>query len=93
MLYSLPLVFLAKLHKIITSLPEVVRKLKFSDQVENGYLFQNEEVLEKMKRDFSTGRGVQILRMNLTGKAALLTLLMPFLTTTIHLLFPHVDLS
>lgn len=94
MLYSLPLVFLAKLHKIITSLSEVVRKLKFSDQMENGYLFQNEEVLEKMNRDLSKGRGVQILRMNLTGiKAALLTLLMPFLTTTIHLLFLHVDLS
>ena len=94
MLYSLPLVFLAKLHKIITSLPEVVQKLKFIDQMEKGYLFQNEEVLKKMKRDLSTGRGVQILRMNLTGiKAALLTLLMPFLTTTIHLLFVHVDLS
>ena len=94
MLYSLPLVFLAKLHKIMTSLPEVVQKLKFSDQKEKDYLFQNEEVLEKMKGDLSTGRGVQILRMNLTGiKAALLTLLMPFLTTTIHLLFLHVDLN
>ncbi len=93
-LYSLPLVFLAKLHKIMTSLPEVVQKLKFSDQMEKGYLFQDKQILDEMNSDLSTGRGVQILRMNLTGvKAALLTLLMPFLTTTIHLLFLHVDLS
>lgn len=93
-LYSLPLVFLAKLHKIMTSLPEVVQKLKFSDQLEKGYLFQSRQILDEMNEDLSTGRGVQILRMNFTGvKAALLTLLMPFLTTTIHLLFLHVDLS
>ena len=93
-LYSLPLVFLAKLHKIMTSLPEVVQDLKFMEQRENGYLFQNEQILDKMLADLSTGRGIQILRMNLTGiKAALLTLLMPFLTTTIHLLFLHVDLN
>ncbi|KAL9972028.1 hypothetical protein ACROYT_G018267 [Oculina patagonica] len=93
-LYSLPLVFLAKLHKIMRSLPEVVQKLKFSDQMEKGYLFQDKQILDEMNGDLSTGRGVQILRMNLTGvKAALLTLLMPFLTTTIHLLFLHVDLS
>ena len=93
-LYSLPFVFLAKLHKIMTSLPEVVQKLKFSDQMEKGYLFQDKQILDDMKADLSTGRGVQVLGMNLTGiKAALLTLLMPFLTTAIHLLFLHVDLS
>lgn len=93
-LYSLPLVFLAKLHKIMTSLPQVVRGLKFSEQTENGYLFQNEQVLDKMVADLSTGRGIQILGMNLTGvKAVLVTLLMPFLTTAIHLLLLHVDLN
>ena len=93
-LYSLPLVFLAKLHKIMISLPEVVQDLKFSEPRENGYLFQNEQILCKMLADLSTGRGIQILRMNLTGiKAALLTLLMPFLTTAIHLLFLHVHLN
>lgn len=93
-LYSLPLFFLAKLHKIMTSLPEVVQDLKFSEQTTNGYLFQNKQIMDEMKGDLSTGRGIQILRMNLTGiKAALLTLLMPFLTTAIHLLFLHVDLS
>lgn len=94
MLYSLPLVFLAKLHKIMTSLSEVVQDLKFSEQKKNGYLFQNQQIQDEVKEDLSTGRGIQILRMNLTGiKAALLTLLMPFLTTAIHLLFLHVDLS
>ena len=93
-LYSLPLFFLAKLHKIMSSLPEVVQDLKFSEQTENGYLFQNKQILDEMKEDLSTGRGIQILRMNLTGiKAALLTLLMPFLTTAIHLLFLQVDLN
>ena len=93
-LYSLPLFFLAKLHKIMCSLPEVVQDLKFSEQKKNRYLFQNKQILDEMKGDLSTGRGIQILRMNLTGiKAALLTLLMPFLTTAIHLLFLHVDLS
>lgn len=93
-LYSLPLVFLAKLHKIMRSLPEVVQVLKFSEQREKGYLFQNRQILDEMLADLSTARGVQILRMNLTGvKAALLTLLMPLLTTAVHLLFLHVDIN
>lgn len=93
-LYSLPLFFLAKLHKIMTSLPEVVQDLKFSEQTKYEYLFQNKQIKDEVKEDLSTGRGIQILRMNLTGiKAAILTLLMPFLTTAIHLLFLHVDLS
>ena len=93
-LYSLPLVLLAKLHKIITSLPEVVQDLKFSEQEKGEYLFQNDKILNDMKGYLVTGRGIQILRMNLTGvKALLFTLLMPFLTTTIHLLFLHVDLN
>jgi len=93
-LYSLPLFFLAKLHKIMVSLPEVVQNLKFSEQTKCGYLFQNGQIKDEVKEDLLTGRGIQILRMNLTGiKAALLTLLMPFLTTAIHLLFLHVDLS
>ena len=93
-LYTLPLVFLAKLHKIMTSLPEVVQDLKFSEQREAGYLFQNEEILDKMVAKLSTGRGIQIMGMNLTGvKTALVTLLLPFLTTAIHLLLLHVDLN
>ena len=93
-LYTLPLVFLAKLHKIMTSLPEVVGDLKFSEQREAGYLFQNEEILDKMVATLSTGRGIQIMGMNLTGvKTALVTLLLPFLTTAIHLLLLHVDLN
>ena len=93
-LYTLPLVFLAKLHNIMTSLPEVVRDLKFSEQREAGYLFQNNEILDKMLAILSTGRGIQIMGMNLTGvKTALVTLLLPFLTAAIHLLLLHVDLS
>ena len=93
-LYTLPLVFLAKLHKIMTSLPEVVRDLKFSEQREAGYLFQNNEILDKMLSYLSTGRGIQIMGMNLTGvKTALVTLLLPFLTAAIHLLFLHVNLN
>ena len=93
-LYTLPLALLAKLHKIMTSLPDVVRDLKFSEQREAGYLFQNEEILDKMVATLSTGRGIQIMGMNLTGvKTALVTLLLPFLTTAIHLLLLHVDLN
>ena len=93
-LYTLPLIFLAKLHKIMTRLPEVVRDLKFSEQREAGYLFQNEEILDKMVATLSTGRGIQIMGMNLTGvKTALVTLLLPFLTAAIHLLLLHVDLN
>ena len=93
-LYTLPLIFLAKLHKIMTRLPEVVGDLKFSEQRKAGYLFQNEEILDKMVAKLSTGRGIQIMGMNLTGvKTALVTLLLPFLTTAIHLLLLHVDLN
>ncbi|CAH3194242.1 unnamed protein product [Porites evermanni] len=93
-LYTLPLVFLAKLHKIMTSLPEVVRDLKFSEQrdLEAGFLFQNRQILNEVLEDLSTGRGIQIMGMNMTGvKTALVTLLLPFLTTAIHLLLLHVD--
>ena len=93
-LYSLPLWFLAKLHKVMRSLPEVVQDLKFSEQRENGYLFQSRQILDEMLADLSSARGIRILRMNLTGvKAALMTLLMPFLTTAFHLLFLHIDLQ
>ena len=95
-LYTLPLVFLAKLHKIMTSLPEVVRDLKFSEQrdPEAGFLFQNRQILNEVLEDLSTGRGIQIMGMNMTGvKTALVTLLLPFLTTAIHLLLLHVDLN
>lgn len=93
-LYSLPIVFLAKLHKIITSLPEVVQDLKFSEQKHGEYLIENDEILRKMKEILENGRGIRILGIDLTGvKAALLTLMMPFLTTAIHLLFVHVDLN
>ena len=95
-LYTLPLVFLAKLHKIMTSLPEVVRDLKFSEQrdLEAGFLFQNRQILNEVLEDLSTGRDIQIMGMNMTGvKTALVTLLLPFLTTAIHLLLLHVDLN
>ncbi|XP_073254284.1 uncharacterized protein [Porites lutea] len=93
-LYTLPLIFLAKLHKIMTSLPEVVRDLKFSEQREAGFLFQNKQMLNEVLEDLSTGRGIQIMGMNMTGvKTALVTLLLPFLTTAIHLLLLHVDLN
>ena len=93
-LYSLPLWFLAKLHKAMRSLPEVVQVLKFSEQRENGYLFQNRQILDEMLRDLSSAKGVQIQGMDLTGvKAAVMTLLMPFLTTAFHLLFLHIHLN
>lgn len=93
-LYSLPIVFLAKLHKIMTSLPEVVQDLKYSEQREGDYLFDDDEILNKVKGYLENGRGIRILGIDLTGvKAVLLTLLMPFLTTAIHLLFVHVDLN
>ena len=93
-LYSLPLWFLAKLHKAMKSLPEVVQVLQFSEQRENGYLFQNRQILDEMLRDLSSAKGVQIQGMNLTGvKAAVMTLLMPFLTTAFHLLFLHIHLN
>ena len=93
-LYSLPIVFLAKLHKIMTSLSEVIHDLKYSGQREGDYLFDNDEILSKVKGYLENGRGIRILGIDLTGvKAVLLTLLMPFLTTAIHLLFVHVDLN
>ena len=93
-LYSLPLWFLVKLHKVMRSLAEVVQVLRFSEQRENGYLFQDHQILDEMLSDLSSARGVQILRMNLTSvKAAVMTLLMPFLTTAVHLLFLHIHLK
>ena len=93
-LYSLPIVFLAKLHKIMTSLSEVIHDLKYSGQREGDYLFDNDEILSKVKGYLENGKGIRILGIDLTGvKAVLLTLLMPFLTTAIHLLFVHVDLN
>ncbi|XP_074620244.1 uncharacterized protein LOC141879040 [Acropora palmata] len=86
--YSFPLVLLARLHNKMTSLPEVVQNLKFSEQTENGYLFRERKVLKEMLKELSSGKGIQILRMDLTGvKAVFITLLAPFLTTTYKLLF------
>ena len=85
--YSFPLVLLARLHNKITSLPEVVQNLTYTEQIESGSLFQERKVLKEMLKEFSSGKGIQILRMNLTGvKAVFITLLMPFLTTAINLL-------
>lgn len=93
-LYSLPFVYLAKLHKIIKSLPEVVGELKFSEQTRRGYLFQNKPIMDDILTELWKGRGIEILGMNLTSlKAALITLLMPFLTTTFHLLFEHIKIN
>ena len=86
--YSLPLVLLTKLHNTMTSLPEVVQNLEFAEQRNKRYLFQQRRVLKDMLKDLSTAKGIQILRMNLTGvKAVFITLLMPFLTTAFNLLF------
>ena len=86
--YSFPLVLLISLHNEMRSLPEVVQNLEFAEQIENGYLFQERRVLKEMLKDLSSGRGIQILRMNLTAvKAVFITLLMPFLTTAYNLLF------
>ena len=86
--YSFPLVLLTRLHNKMKSLPEVVQNLKFSDQTENRYLFRERKVLKEMLKELSSGKGIQILRMDLTGvKAVFITLLAPFLTTTYKLLF------
>ena len=86
--YSFPLVLLTRLHNKMTSLPEVVQNLKFSEQTENGYLFRERKVLKEMLKELSSGKGIQILRMDLTGvKAVFITLLAPFLTNTYKLLF------
>ena len=92
--YSFPLVLLTRLHNKMTTLPEVVQNLKFSEQRESGYLFQDKKVLKEMLKVFSSGKGIQILRMNLTGvKAVFITLLTPFLTTAYHLLFLDIKLK
>ena len=86
--YSFPLVLLTRLHNKMTSLREVVQNLKFSEQIKKGYLFQERKILKEMLKDLSSGKGIQILGMDLTGvKAVFISLLMPFLTTTYKLLF------
>ena len=93
-LCSLPLFLLAKVSKVMTQLPETVQMLKFRRQEEKGYMIQNKEDLADVLKFLETGRGIQVLDMNLTSvKAALITLLMPFLTTVIHLMLVHVDIS
>ncbi|XP_068702894.1 uncharacterized protein [Montipora foliosa] len=92
-LYSFPLVLLTRIHNAMRSLPEVVQNLKFSEQRAEGFLFQSRETLKEMLKELSSGSGIKILRMNLTGvKAALITLLMPFLTTAFNLLFLDIHL-
>ena len=92
--YSLPLVLLTKLHNTMTTLPEVVQNLEFAEQIEKGFLFQGRRVVKDILKDLSSAKGIQILRMNLTGvKAVFITLLMPFLTTAFNLLFLDVKLK
>ena len=92
--YSFPLVLLTGLHNEMTSLSEAVQNLEFAEQIENGFLFQERRVLKDMLKDLSSGKGIQILRMNLTAvKAVFITLLMPFLTTAFNLLFLDVKLK
>ena len=86
--YSFPLLLLTGLHNEMTSLSEVVQNLEFAEQKKNGFLFQDRRVLKDILKDLSSGKGIQILRMNLTAvKAVFITLLMPFLTTAFKLLF------
>ncbi|XP_068734898.1 uncharacterized protein [Montipora capricornis] len=93
-LYSFPLVLLTRINNAMRSLPEVVQNLKFSEQSAGGFLFQRRETLKEMLKELSSGSGIKILRMNLTGvKAALITLLMPFLTTAFNLLFLDIHLK
>lgn len=93
-LYSFPLVLLTRIHNAMRSLPEVVQNLKFSEQRAEGFLFQSRETLKEMLKELSSGSGIKIMRMNLTGvKAALITLLMPFLTTAFNLLFLDIHLK
>ena len=92
--YCFPLVLLTGLHNEMTSLSEVVQNLKFAEQIENGFLFQERRVLKDILKDLSSGKGIQILRMDLTGvKAVFISLLAPFLTTTYKLLFLDVKLK
>ena len=92
--YSFPLVLLTRLHNKMTSLPEVVQNLPFAEQIRNGYLFQERRVLKEMLKDLSSAKGIQILRMNLTGvKAVFITLLMPFLSTAFHQLFSDIKVK
>ena len=88
------MVLLTGLHNEMTSLSEVVQNLEFAEQIENGYLFQGRRVLKDILKDLSSGKGIQILRMNLTAvKAVFITLLMPFLTTAFSLLSSDVKLK
>ena len=92
--YSLPLVLLTRLHNKMTSLSDVVQNLEFAEQIEKGFLFQGRRVLKDILKDLSSGKGIQILRMNVTGvKAVFITLLTPFLTTAFNLLFLDVKLK
>ena len=92
--YSFPLVLLTGLHNEMTSLSEVVQNLEFAEQIEKGFLFQERRVLKDILKDLSSGKGIQILRMNLTAvQAVFITLLMPFLTTAFNLLFLDVKLK
>jgi len=92
--YSLPLVLLTRLHNLMTSLSDVVQNLEFAEQIENGFLFQERRVLKDILKDLLSAKGIQILRMNLTGvKAVFITLLTPFLTTAFNLLFLDVKLK
>ena len=92
--YSLPLVLLTRLHNKMTSLSDVVQNLEFDEQMEKRFLFQGRRVLKDILKDLSSGKGIQILRMNVTGvKAVFITLLTPFLTTAFNLLLLDVKLK
>ena len=93
-LYSLPLVLLGKIDKLLKCLPQTIQTLKFDEQKSQGFMFQTNGDVEKMLKELMSARSIQVLGMQINSLlAVLVTLSMPLLVTVLHIMLQYVDIN
>lgn len=93
-LFGLPVIMIGKVEKCLKAIRDAIRMLKFDEQKETFYMFQNEKDIGSWDSILNDVRGIQLMGFNLASfRAALLMLLFPFVTTVFRYMLKHVNIS
>ena len=93
-LYSLPLVLLGKIDKLLKCLPQTIQTLKFDEQRSKGFMFQTNKDVEKMLKELTSAKSIQVLGMQINSLlAVLVTLSMPLLVTVLRIMLRYVEID
>ncbi|XP_028393442.1 uncharacterized protein LOC114517816 [Dendronephthya gigantea] len=93
-LYILPLALMARLQNRLRRIYEVIEDCNLKEQKDNGYLFDNVEVIRRMCKYVKTAHGFRIYGYTLpTFETFFLAAFMPFITATIQLLLCHIHMK